>query len=98
MEKNPKIKKLIKVIKGTCSICGRNKSQNFTKLMIFFFRKGNRKNKHCSPMSNTPWCDLNSKGDILKIQDKCPNPKCNCQKILTFTPHQYMLQSGLIKC
>ena len=28
---NPKTKKLVKVIKGTCSICGRNKSQIFTK-------------------------------------------------------------------
>ena len=28
---NPRTKKLIKVIKGTCSICGRNKSQFFTK-------------------------------------------------------------------
>ena len=27
---NPKIKKLVKIIKGTCSICGRNKSQIFT--------------------------------------------------------------------
>ena len=30
-EKNPKTKKLVKTIKGTCSICGRNKSQIFTK-------------------------------------------------------------------
>ena len=30
-ETNPKTKKLIKIIKGTCSICGRNKSQIFTK-------------------------------------------------------------------
>ena len=29
--RNPKIKKLVKIIKGTCSICGRNKSQIFTK-------------------------------------------------------------------
>ena len=28
---NPKAKKLGKIIKGTCSICGRNKSQIFTK-------------------------------------------------------------------
>ena len=28
---NPKAKKLDKIIKGTCSICGRNKSQIFTK-------------------------------------------------------------------
>ena len=28
---NPKTKKLVKILKGTCSICGRNKSQIFTK-------------------------------------------------------------------
>ena len=28
---NPKTKKFVKFIKGTCSICGRNKSQIFTK-------------------------------------------------------------------
>ena len=28
---NPKTKKLVKMIKGTCSICVRNKSQIFTK-------------------------------------------------------------------
>ena len=28
---NPRTKKLVKIIKGTCTICGRNKSQNFTK-------------------------------------------------------------------
>ena len=28
---NPKNKKLIEIIKGTCGICGRNKSQTFSK-------------------------------------------------------------------
>ena len=28
---NPKTKKVVKIIKGTCSICGRNESQIFTK-------------------------------------------------------------------
>ena len=28
---NPKTKNLVKDIKGTCNICGRNKSQIFTK-------------------------------------------------------------------
>ena len=49
-------------------------------------------------MSNSAWCDLSSKADILKLHDKCPNPKGNCQKIITFTPHQYMLEGGSIKC
>ena len=42
--------------------------------------------------------DLSSKCDILKLQDKCPNPKCNYQKIITFTTHQYMLECGSNKC
>ena len=28
---NPRTKKLVKNIKGSCSICGRNKSQTFSK-------------------------------------------------------------------
>ena len=41
--------------------------------------------------------DLNSKGNILKLHDKCPNPKCGCQKIITLTPHQFMLEGGSTK-
>ena len=48
-------------------------------------------------MSNSAWCDLISKCDILKLHDKCPIPKCNCQKIKPFTPHQYMLEGESIK-
>ena len=49
-----------------------------------FIKNGKCKNDHCSALSNSAWCDLNNKGDILKIYDKCPNPKCNCQKVTTF--------------
>ena len=45
-------------------------------------------------MSSSAWCDLNSKANILKLHDKCPNPKCGCQKFFTFTPHEYMLEGG----
>ena len=62
-----------------------------------FMKKGKCKIKHCSAMSNSAWTDLNSQGNILKLHDKCPNPKCGCQKIITFTPHQYMLEGGWIK-
>ena len=62
-----------------------------------FIKKGKCKNNHCSSMSNSAWCDLNSKGDKLKLHDKCPNPKCGCRKIKTFTPRQYMLEGGSIK-
>ena len=62
-----------------------------------FIKRGKCKNNHCSSMSNSAWTDLNSKGSILKLHDKCTNPKCGCQKIITFTPHQYMLEGGSIK-
>ena len=62
-----------------------------------FIKKGKCIKNHCSSMSNSAWTDLNSKGNILKLHDKCPNPKCGCQKIITFTPHQYMLEGGSIK-
>ena len=53
--------------------------------------------KHCSAMSNSAWCDLNSKRDVLKLHDKCLKPKCNCQNVITFAPHQYRLEGGSIK-
>ena len=62
-----------------------------------FIKRGKCKNNHCSSMSNSAWTDLNSKGKILKLHDKCLNPKSGCQKIITFTPHQYMLEGGSIK-
>ena len=48
-------------------------------------------------MSNSAWCDLNSKGDIIQLQDKCPNPKCSCEKPITFIPRQYMLEGTSVK-
>ena len=30
-KRNPRTKRLVKVFKGTCSVCGRKKSQIFTK-------------------------------------------------------------------
>ena len=62
-----------------------------------FIKRGKYGKNHCSSMSNLAWTDLNSKGNILKLHDKCPNPKCGCQKIINFTPHQYMLEGGSIK-
>ena len=62
-----------------------------------FIKKGRCKNKHCLSMSNSAWCDINGNGNIIKLHDKCLNPKCNCQKIITFTPHQYMLEGGSSK-
>ena len=48
-------------------------------------------------MSNSEWTDSNSKGNILKLHDKCPNPKCGCQKIITSPPKQFQLEGGSIK-
>ena len=48
-------------------------------------------------MSMSAWTDLNSKGNIINLHDKWPSPKCGCQKIIAFTPHQYMLEGGSIK-
>ena len=62
-----------------------------------FVKRGKCSKNHCSSMSNSASNDLNSQGNKLNFHDKCPNPKCNCQKIITFTPHQYMLDGGSIK-
>ena len=43
-------------------------------------------------MSNVACCDLNSKGDNLKLQDMCRNPKYKSQKQITFTPGQFQLE------
>ena len=48
-------------------------------------------------MSNSAWTDLNSKGNILKLHDNCPNSKCGCQKIIKFTPHQFQLEGAGFK-
>ena len=60
-------------------------------------KKGKCKTNRCSSMSNSAWCDPNNKGDILKLHDICPNPKCKCQKVIIFTPHQYMPEGGSIE-
>ena len=44
-----------------------------------FNRNGKRKYNHCSYMSNSAWCDLNKVCNNIKLHDKFPNPKCNCQ-------------------
>ena len=62
-----------------------------------FFQKGKCAHGHRSAMSNWAWCDLNRIYTMLKLHDMCHNPKCNCQKQLTFTPKQCMLAGGSIK-
>ena len=76
---NPKAKKLVKIINRKCAICGRNKSQIFSKYMT----KGESfvKNAKCTPghrsaMSDSAWCDLKKNCTVLKLHDMCHNPKC----------------------
>ena len=55
------------------------------------------KNKKSSPMSNLSWCDLKYKANLLNVNDMCPNPKCNCQKQITFTPRQFQFKGAGFK-
>ena len=48
-------------------------------------------------MSNSAWCDLNKSCTVLKLHDMCHNPKCKCQKMITFSPNQFQLEGGSIK-
>ena len=48
-------------------------------------------------MSNSAWCDLKKNCTVLKIQAMCHNPKCYCQKQVTFTTKQFQLEGGPIK-
>ena len=45
-------------------------------------------------MSNSAWCDLNKNCTVLKLHDMCHNPKCKCQKQMTFTPKQFQLEGN----
>ena len=62
-----------------------------------FQKRGKCVHNHCSPLSNSAWTDLNKDNSILKLHDMCANKNCNCQKQLTFTPRQNMLEGGSIK-
>ena len=96
---NPKTKKTVKVIKGVCNICGRNKSQIFTRKMTKgedFIRNAKCKYGNRSPMSNSAWCDLNKNCRVLKLY-MCHNPKFNCEKQTTFIPKQFQLEGNGFK-
>ena len=58
------------------------KGQNFEK-------KGKHKHGPCNPMSNSA-LDLNTKGEFLKMHEKCPKP--NCHKQINFTSRQNQLE------
>ena len=60
-----------------------------------FVKKGKCGHNHCSAISNGAWGDLNSKGDVLKLYDRCP--KSNSENLITLTPRQYMLEGNGLK-
>ena len=45
-------------------------------------------------MSNSAWCDLNRNCTVLNLHDMCHNPKCKCQKQITFSPNQFQLEGN----
>ena len=52
---------------------------------------------HRSAMRNSAWCDLNKNCTVLKLHDMCHNPKCKCQKQITFSPNRFQLECGGFK-
>ena len=62
-----------------------------------FMRNAICTHRHRSAMSNSAWYDLNKNCTALNLHDMCHNPKCKCQKQITFSPNQYMLGCGSIK-
>ena len=60
-------------------------------------KKAKSKNNCTSTISNLAWCNLDGKGDILKLHDECPSSCCNCQKQVTFTPKQFQLEGAGFK-
>ena len=52
---------------------------------------------HRSAQSNSAWFDLNKKCTVLKLHDMCLNPKCKCQKQITFSPNQFQLEGAGFK-
>ena len=59
-----------------------------------FIKSGKCTHGHRSAMSNSAWCDLNKNCTVLKLHDMCHNPKCKCQKQITFSPNQFQLEGA----
>ena len=49
---------------------------------------------HRSAMNNSTWYVLNKICTVFKLHDMCHNPKCNCQKQITFSPRQFQLEGN----
>ena len=66
------------------------KSEKFQKL-------ANCKNNHSSPISNTACTHLNSKADVVKLQNLCGKDGCKCQIRVCFTPKQFEMEGAGFK-
>ena len=62
-----------------------------------FIKNAKSSHGHMSAMSNSAWCALNKNCTVLKLHDMCHNPKCKCQKMITFTPNQFQLEGDGFK-
>ena len=62
-----------------------------------FIRNAKCTHGHRSSMSNSACCDLNKTCTVLKLHDMCHNPKCKCQKQITFSPKQFQLERAGFK-
>ena len=62
-----------------------------------FFKNAKCKHGQRSAMTNSAWYDLNKDCTVLKLHDMCHNPKRNCQKQITFTPRQILLEGNGFK-
>ena len=62
-----------------------------------FIKNAKCTHRHRSAMSKSAWCDLNKKCTVLKLHDMCHNPKCKCQKMITFTPNHFVLEGAGLK-
>ena len=57
-----------------------------------FLKSSKCKNNHSSSMSNLSCCDLIYKDNLFEVHDMCPNPKCKCQKQLTFSLAEFQFE------
>ena len=62
-----------------------------------FIKNAKFSHGHRSAMSNSAWCDLNKNCTMLNLHDMCHNPKCKCQKLITFSPNQFQLEGAGFK-
>ena len=62
-----------------------------------FIKNAKCSHAHRSAMSNSAWCDLDKNCTVLKLHDMCHNPKCKCQKQITFSPNKFQLEGAGFK-